>query len=124
VLTIIGLIIIYLFALGPLFAAVLTWPLWARAVVSLLLIMPLAFAMGMPFALGLSSLARSAPSMIPWAWGVNGYASVVSAILATLLAVHFGYSMVLLSAAVLYGLAALWLPGNEPSAPIGYGKAK
>jgi len=124
VLTIIGLITIYLFALGPIFAAVLTWPLWARAVVSLLLIMPLAFAMGMPFALGLSALARSAPGMIPWAWGVNGYASVVSAIVATLLAIHVGFSMVLLSAAALYSLAALWLPGNEPSALTRYGKVQ
>lgn len=115
VLTIIGLILIYLFALGPLFAAVLIWPLWARVIVSLLLIMPLAFAMGMPFALGLSGLARSAPGMIPWAWGVNGYASVVSAILATLLAIHVGFSMVLLSAAALYGLAAVWLPGKRPA---------
>ena len=124
VLTIIGLILIYLFALGPLFAAVLTWPLWARALMSLLLIMPLAFAMGMPFALGLSGLARSAPGMIPWAWGVNGYASVISAILATLLAVHVGFSMVLLCAAALYGMAAFWLPGEEPLVLTRYGKAK
>ncbi len=115
VLAIMGLILIYLFALGPLFAALLIWPLWARAVVSLLLIMPLAFAMGLPFALGLDGLARSTPGMIPWAWGVNGYASVVSAILATLLAVHVGFSMILLSAAALYCLAALWLPGERPA---------
>ncbi len=112
VLTITGLILSYLLAFGPLFAALLSWPLWARAVVSLLLIMPLAFAMGLPFALGLDCLSRSTPGLIPWAWGVNGCASVVSAVLATLLAVHFGFSVVLLSAAVLYALAALWLPGD------------
>jgi spermidine synthase len=114
-LAIMGLILVYLLALGPLFDALLIWPLWARVVVSLLLIMPLAFAMGLPFALGLDRLARNAPALIPWAWGVNGYASVVSAVLATLLAVHFGFNVVLLSAAVLYALAALWLPRELPS---------
>jgi hypothetical protein len=80
-----------------------------RVVLTLALIAPLAFLMGMPFPLGLSRLAGEAPAFIPWAWGINGCASVLSALLAALLAVHLGYSVVLLMAAALYGVAvAVW----------------
>ena len=43
---------------------------------------------------------------MPWAWGVNGWASVLSAVLATLLAVQFGFSVVVGAACGLYLLAA------------------
>jgi len=78
------------------------------------LIMPLAFAMGLPFSLGLARVAQITPQLIPWAWGVNGCASVISAVLATLLAVHWGFSVVMLAAVTLYGLASLWLPAHAP----------
>lgn len=77
-----------------------------RIVLSLLLIAPLAFCMGMPFPLGLSQVAASRPKLIPWIWAVNGCASLISAILATLLAIHFGFNWVVMSAVVLYGIAA------------------
>ena len=32
---------------------------------------------------------------MPWAWSINGCASVVSAVLATLLAFHFGFAAVI-----------------------------
>ena len=79
----------------------------ARALLTLALIAPLAFLMGMPFPLGLSRLAAESPAFIPWAWGINGCASVLSALLAALLAVHLGFSAVLLMAAGLYALAVL-----------------
>jgi len=60
----------------------------------------------MPFPLGLRRLSRSAPGFVPWAWGINGFASVVSAVLATLLAIELGFNVVIVLALVLYGLAA------------------
>jgi L-cystine uptake protein TcyP (sodium:dicarboxylate symporter family) len=64
----------------------------------------------MPFPLGLSRLAEEASAFIPWAWGINGCASVLSALLAALLAVHLGFHAVLVLAAGLYALAALIWP--------------
>jgi hypothetical protein len=53
---------------------------------------------------------------VPWAWGINGCASVLSALIAALLAVHFGFSVVLLIAAGLYAFAALaWSPAQLAS---------
>ena len=69
--------------------------------------------MGMPFPLGIARVGRESADLVPWAWGINGCASVVAAILATLLAVHFGFNVVALSAIALYSVAPLALaPGG------------
>jgi hypothetical protein len=44
---------------------------------------------------------------MPWAWGINGCASVVAAVMASLLAMHFGFTTVLALALGLYAAAAL-----------------
>ena len=84
------------------FAAFATQPATLKVIISIALIAPLAFLMGMPFPLALSEISNKSAWLLPWAWGVNGFASVMSAIIATLLAVHFGFSSVLLLAVALY----------------------
>lgn len=90
------------------------WPDPAKVMVSVLLIAPLAFAMGMPFPLGLSRVSALAPQLVPWAWGVNGCASVLSAVLAMMLAIHFGFTVVVAVAVAFYVAVALvfrtWSP--------------
>jgi hypothetical protein len=68
--------------------------------------------MGMPFPLGLSRVANDIPDFIPWAWGINGFASVISATLATLLAIEFGFTAVVLIALAFYVAAAAIIPIN------------
>ena len=92
-------------------------PTLAKMAITLLLIAPLAFCMGMPFPLGLAQIARNNPLLVPWAWGVNGCASLISAILAALLAVHFGFTWVVLFAIVLYLVAAVVGPGSGMKTP-------
>jgi spermidine synthase len=79
---------------------------WALSVLALL---PLGLLMGIPFARGLSAL-RPAADLLPWAWAINGGASVISGVLAPLLALSGGFSWVLWAGAVLYGLAWLTRP--------------
>jgi hypothetical protein len=101
------LALFYLAVLPDAFRVLAPLPDAARIVVAMALIAPLAFAMGMPFPLGVARLAGTAPPLIPWAWGINACASVVAAILATLLAIHLGFSMVVLLAVLLYALAVI-----------------
>ena len=82
----------------------------SRLVLSILLIAPLGFFMGMPFPMGLSSLGQTAPALIPWAWGINGCASVISAIVATLIAMQFGFTVLIFLALMLYVIAAFNFP--------------
>jgi hypothetical protein len=44
------------------------------------------------------------------AWGVNACVSVVAAVLATLLAIHLGFTAVLLMALLLYLAAMVMVP--------------
>ena len=101
--------VLYMFLLPGLFNWLVQIPGEFKIPVSVFLIAPLAFLMGMPFPLGLSLVSHRCPSWIPWAWGINGCASVISAILATLLAIHFGFVFVVFVAVLLYLLAAMLL---------------
>jgi hypothetical protein len=96
----------YLVALAPMTEFLVTLSIEIKLPLALAAIAPLAFCMGMPFPLGLARVGRELPQLVPWAWGINGCASVVSAVLATLLAIEFGFTAVVALAAVLYLLAA------------------
>lgn len=101
------LALLYLVLLGPFFRQALWLPGIVKVALTLALIAPLAFCMGLPFPLGLARVARRRPDLIPWAWGINGCTSVLGTILATLLAVHYGFTAVVGLAVGLYGLAAV-----------------
>ena len=58
------------------------------------------------WSIGLADVARRSSALVPWAWGVNGCASVLAATMAALLAIHAGLTVVVLAAIALYGLAA------------------
>jgi hypothetical protein len=110
--------LVYLQLLPPIFHRFLASSDALKIAVSIGLIAPLAFFMGMPFPLGIDRLQRHHPHLIAWAWGINGYASVVSAILATCLAIAFGFNIVILLAVGIYligGCVHLW--GVEETAP-------
>jgi hypothetical protein len=104
--------LLYLLALGPLFSMLNWLPTFVKVVISALLISPLAFCMGMPFPLGLARLGKAAPAFIPWVWGVNGCASVLSAVMATIFAIHFGFTVVVILALMLYGMAMMVFNGG------------
>ena len=106
----------YLMALPPLFRALIGVPDAGKIAITLALIAPLALPMGIPFPLGIVRVARVSGDLVPWAWGINGCASVVAAILATLLAIHLGFTTVVLIAVALYLAAPLaFAPPSGPS---------
>jgi len=120
---IVSLALLYLVLLGPLFRWCLWLPIGVKILLTMALIAPLAFSMGLPFPLGLAGVARHLPEMVPWAWGINGCTSVLSAILAPILAMHYGFTLVVGLALGLYGLAAAALyrplvnPGRSSTTP-------
>jgi hypothetical protein len=87
-----------------------------RIFVALALMLPIGLALGMPFPVAWKRLAAQRPDWLPWAWGVNGCASVLAAVLATLLAMSFGFRVVLFAAAALYLLAGATAPAATEEA--------
>lgn len=102
--------LMYLLLLDSVFTMLVHLPVVLKMLTTILLIVPLAICMGMPFPLALANLARHANYYIPWAWGINGCASVISAVLASLLAIHFGFSTVIFLAVILYGSVLMTFP--------------
>ena len=99
----IAALIIFELTLTPrIFYLILGVPLILRVVCSVGLIAPLGILMGMPFPLGISLVHRTSSELIPWAWGINGYATVIGSPLCLILAINVGFKSVLLLASVIY----------------------
>jgi hypothetical protein len=84
-------------------------PLLTRILVSLCSIFPIGLVMGIPFATGLRYLEERYPRFIPWAWGINGLTSVMGSILAIIIAMRVGFTVVVLLGCLTYlcGLIAI-----------------
>lgn len=83
-------------------------PFAAKLLISAVLIVPIAFVMGMPFPTGLRLLDQNssiAGGLTEWAWAMNASASVLGSVAAMVIALHFGLNMTLLCGALTYVLA-------------------
>ena len=89
--------------------ATIGWSLSIRLGVTVALLAPLGFLMGMPFPLGMRWAGMHHPGVVPWLWGVNGVMSVLGSALSIALAIHFGLRITLFIAVGLYGLAGIAL---------------
>jgi hypothetical protein len=72
-----------------------------RIALLVLLLLPLTWAMGRPFPWALHRLAGQS-RWVPWAWGINGFASVAGASLAPLVSVQWSQPATLGAGAVCY----------------------
>jgi hypothetical protein len=101
------LAVLYPFLLTPLFEATLQLPFFIRILVTVAALFPLGMLVGVPFPRGMALVGQTAPELTPWVWAVNGCASVISAVLAAMIALTWSFSVVLWSAAAAYALAGL-----------------
>ncbi len=108
----------YALGLPVLLQAALGATLGIRVLISVVALAPAGLLMGMPFPQGLARVERmsAGSALIAWAWGVNGAVSVVASILAALLALSFGFFVVLATGAVCYvgALALVWVIRSHP----------
>jgi len=101
---IVSLLLLYSFMLTPVLQRTVHLQLFYKLLFVAVLMAPLAFCMGIPFPAGMLHLSKMNAAQIPWAWGLNGYISVISTALATIVAVELGFTWVLLFAALAYML--------------------
>jgi len=116
---VIAIAAVYPLVLDEVFAFALQWSDAARIAVSVVLLAPLALFMGMPFPLGLARLADADPRATAWAWGINGYTSVIGSCLTIVISLIAGFTMVVWIGAGVYAIALLasGLLGGGPSTP-------
>jgi hypothetical protein len=108
------LTVFYELGLTPMTDALLSQPLGARVLVAFVVLAPLGICLGafMPLGLGaVAGLTEHPREYVAWGWAVNGFASVIGAVLTTILAMALGFGVVLALALVVYVVAVLALRG-------------
>lgn len=106
-------LVVLAFALAPAVDAGAALPLPLKVAITVLLIAPCGFLMGMPFPAGLRMLEAWHKPSIRWAWSLNSAASVLGSCGAVFLALHIGFRNTLLAGAALYLLALVSLRLSE-----------
>ncbi len=99
------MIIVYTFAITPIFHIAFGWPTWLRIIFASLTLAPLAIPLGMALPLGLRQVSLTNSDAIPWAWGVNSFTSVAATVIAFMVVLHFGFTIALLVGAGFYAIA-------------------
>ncbi len=113
---IVASLMLYVFILPLVLNTLVGLPFPAKLLVSAGLLVPLGFAMGMPFPTGLRALAsipapdfpaanESNQNSVEWAWAMNAGSSVLGSVLAIMIAIQFGLNITLACGAAAYFLA-------------------
>jgi hypothetical protein len=113
-------VILGIAAVGSLYAAILpsitysviAQPFEVKAAVSVAILSPIGFLMGMPLPTGMRMLKNHRPEYVPWMWAVNGAFSVLGAVISVVLAITLGSSYALILGILIYliglGIAFAW----------------
>ncbi|MFW5867930.1 MAG: hypothetical protein ACOCX2_08955, partial [Armatimonadota bacterium] len=97
-------VIVLVLVLPVLLNATLGWSIGLRAAMTMALLLPLGFAMGIPFPTGVREVGQWTGDIVPWAWGINGVVSVLGSVAAMLAGKLWGFDTVLLGGAAVYAV--------------------
>lgn len=87
-----------------------SWSVGVRCAAALCLVLPIGFALGLPFA---HRIARTAPEHIPWAWATNALFSVIGSVAVIAVSMTASFSAVLWMAVAIYALALVRNPESN-----------
>jgi predicted membrane-bound spermidine synthase len=113
------LVAILAVSVSPVLGAGVGLPLPVKFLISVLLIAPPGFLMGVPFPTGLRRLEEMHKPSVRWAWSLNAAASVLGSVGAIVLAIYLGLRETLLMGGAMYlcAMATLALSGRRSVQP-------
>ncbi len=91
----------------PVLSLALGFILPLRVAIAVLLITPLGILLGVPFSTGLRMVNNEAALLVPWAWAVNGFFTVIGSVVAIILGMILGLTAVFIIAAGCYLVASI-----------------
>jgi len=108
----------YMMLLPPVFNHFLGASKQIRIAISIALLFPLGLLLGVFFPTGIRMVSSEDQSFVPWAWGINGCASVIGTVLSIIIAMTYGFSAVTVVAVIIYivGVSAMALTCKEQPA--------
>jgi hypothetical protein len=92
-------------------------PSAVKIAMTILMIAPAGFLMGMPFPTGLRRLEEWHHPSVRWAWALNAASSVLGSVGALVCAIYMGLLQTLLAGGLLYLAALLTLSRREAAVP-------
>src|SRR5919202_441641 len=95
----------YVLFLPSIIYSTIAQPFELKATVSIAVLAPIGFLMGMPFPTGIRLLKAHLPEYVPWMWAINGAFSVLGAVLAIALGIMYGLSYSLILGISIYLIA-------------------
>jgi hypothetical protein len=95
-------LVLYILVLPLILQSLFALAEWLRILLTIIIIAPLGFTLGIPFPTGLHRLGLRAQALIPWAWGVNGVFSVLGSVLVILISMETSFTIALFVAAIFY----------------------
>ena len=104
---IVGAIILLSFVITPISESGVALPFALKVLISVALISPVGFAMGIPFPTGLSLVEKIMPASVRWAWAINAASSVMGSAAAMFFAIYLGLQMTLVIGGLFY--LAAWI---------------
>jgi len=102
---IVGIGLIYVGLLTPLIYSIISEPFAVKAAISIGLLFPIGFLMGMPMPTGMMLVKSHTPTFVPWMWAINGGFSVLGAVLTVILSIVYGGSYAMLMGISVYLIA-------------------
>jgi hypothetical protein len=99
------LLLAYILALPHFMERWISVPTHYKIPLVILGLIPLGLLMGMPFPMGIKLVARQAPEMIPWVWGINGATSVFASVISIGVAINWGFSAAMMVGLFSYAVA-------------------
>jgi hypothetical protein len=111
-----GLMLVEYLLLFPRLTSLTALPFVIRTLIVFALVAPLGTLLGTFVPVALEHLKQTAPALVPWAWGVNGLASVMAPVLGAAFAMTWGIGALFLSAIPFYLVAGLVAPGLDAGA--------
>jgi predicted membrane-bound spermidine synthase len=102
-----GVMIAMPFALSTLFGIFAEAGLFMRAVVCVMISVPLGVLLGYGFPTGMKMAQARDSAAMPWFWGINGAAGVFGSVLAVALNIALGLNATMMIAGLCYGLLAI-----------------
>lgn len=97
--------ILYVLFLPPIIYSTIAESIEIKAAVSIVILAPIGFLMGMPLPTGMRLLKVHNPDYIPWMWAINGAFSVLGAVLAIALGIIYGSSLAMILGILIYLIA-------------------
>ena len=95
----------YVIFLPPIIYSTIAESIEVKAAVSIAILAPIGFLMGMPLPTGMRLLKVHRPDYIPWMWAINGAFSVLGAVLAIALGIMYGSSLAMILGILIYLIA-------------------